>query len=200
MLYSVVLGTIFLLKNVSWIKKSIICLTGVIIVLYVLPMIPAYNTMLELSQEQLEENEDEENVRIGAWRYFTYENQTNDITPLIGNGVPSIGNSLWGNVFESEINDFGYFYDDVSWAGIIYLFGWIAFFALVIINIKAIMWPKSPDREYLTYWFVFIMLAGIGTGVYTYYHQIFYISTGLYLVFSKSKKNEENSNYNIELQ
>lgn len=197
-LYSIVLGLFFILKKMSWLKKIAILAAGIFIILYVLPMIPAYNTMVELSQSQIEENEDTENVRIGAWRYYTFENQTNDITPVIGNGVPSIGNSLWGNMFESEIDSNGYFYDDISWAGMIYLFGWIAFIALFILILKTIMLPKPPNKEYLTYWFVFIAFSGIGTGVLTYYHQIFYVMIGMYLVY-KDNYNESDRNYNIEL-
>lgn len=196
-LYSLILGILFLLKNISLTKKLLAVVVGVMIVVYVLPSIPMYKTMIELSQDQLDENEDEENVRIGSWRYYTFENQTNDITPFIGNGAPSFGNSVWGNVFEDETVDNGYYYADVAWAGIIYIFGWIGFAALLILMLKAVFAHKGSDKEYLTYWFIFIILCGIASGVFIYYHQIFYIMIGLYLVFGQ---NEKNGNNNPQLQ
>ncbi|MDE5988626.1 MAG: hypothetical protein K2H17_04425 [Duncaniella sp.] len=192
-LYSLVLGILFLMKNFSWTKKLMVIAVGIFTVVYVLPMIPAYNTMLELSQDQIDKNEEEENVRIGAWRYYTFEHQTNDITPLIGNGVPSFGNSIWGSVFDDEIEYNGYLYADVSWAGIIYLFGWIAFAALLILMIKAMVRRKEPDKEYLTYWFVYVILSGIAAGIFVYYNQIVCIMIGLYLVFGEYEKNGGNN-------
>lgn len=192
-LYSMVLCILFLLKRSSWTKKLMVVAAGIIVVVYVLPMIPAYNTMLELSGDQLEENEEKENVRIGAWRYYTFENQTNGLTPIIGNGSPSFGNSVWGNVFDDAIEDNGYLYADVAWAGIIYLFGWTGFAALLILILKAVFKRKTPEREYLTYWFVFIFLCGIGSGVFIYYNSIISIMIGLYLVFGTNEKNSDNN-------
>lgn len=196
-LYSMVLSLLFLLKNFSWQKKITAVAVGIVTVIYILPMVPVYNTLLELSQEQLYENDEKENVRLGAWRYYTFENQTNDITPIIGNGSPSLGNSVWGNVFNDEIEYNEYFYADVAWAGIIYLFGWTGFAALLILMLKAVFRRKAHEKEYLTYWFIFIILSGIGSGVFIYYHQIIYIMIGLYLVFGTY---EEDSNNNPQLQ
>lgn len=192
-LYSMALGLLFLLKNFSWTKKITAVALGAVMVIYVFPMIPAYNMMLELSKDQLDENSEEENVRIGAWRYYTFENQTNGITPFIGNGSPSFGNSVWGNIFDDETQDNGYFYADVAWAGIIYLFGWTGFVALLILMLKAIFRRKPPEKEYLTYWFIFIVLFGIGSGVFLYYQEIIYIMIGLYLVFGTYEKNSDNN-------
>ncbi len=197
-LYSIILGGLFFFKRVSWAKKLTFITIMLIVGFYVLPMIPAYNTMLELSKDQIESSDEKENVRIGAWRYYTFENQTNDITPIIGNGVPSFGNSVWGSLFDNEIEDNGYLYADVSWAGIIYLFGWIAFAAMLIIILKAIFKRKPPHHEYLTYWFIFILLSGIGAGVFVYPHQILCIMIGLYLIYGTS--DEENCDYNTQLQ
>lgn len=192
-LYSMALSLLFLLKKFSWQKKLTALILGIVTVIYILPMIPVYNSMLELSQEQLDENGEKENVRIGAWRYYAFENQTNDITPFIGNGIPSIGNSVWGNVFDDEVEYNRYYYADVSWAGIIYFFGWIGFAALLILMLQAVFRRKAPEKEYLTYWFVYIILVGIGSGVFIYYNQLTYIMIGLYLVFGTHEKDRDNN-------
>ncbi|MDE5905185.1 hypothetical protein, partial [Duncaniella sp.] len=99
----------------------------------------------------------------------------------------------WGNVFDDEIEDNGYLYADVAWAGIIYLFGWTGFAALLILMLKAVFKRKTPEREYLTYWTVFIILCGIGSGVFIYYNSIISIMIGLYLVFGTNEKNSDNN-------
>ena len=195
-LYAGVLSVIFIFKDISYFKKFLLCASIVIVVVYVLPMIPIYNEMVELSEMQAAENEDEDNIRIQAWRYYTDENQTNNVTRLFGNGVPSLGNSMWGQMFDSETEDNGCYYADVSWAGFYYLFGIFSTCALLILLIKAMMKKKKANKRYLTYWFAFMILYGIAAGPFVYFYQIFNLMIGLYLVYTP----DEDSNSNIKLQ
>ena len=195
-LYAGVLSVIFIFKDISYFKKFLLCASIVIVVVYVLPLIPIYNEMVELSEMQAAENEDEDNIRIQAWRYYTDENQTNNITRLFGNGVPSLGNSMWGQMFDSETEDNGCYYADVSWAGFYYLFGIFSTCALLILLIKAMMKKKKANKRYLTYWFAFMILYGIAAGPFVYFYQIFNLMIGLYLVYTP----DEDSNSNIKLQ
>ena len=195
-LYAGVLSVIFIFKDISYFKKFLLCASIVIVVVYVLPLIPIYNEMVELSEMQAAENEDEDNIRIQAWRYYTDENQTNNVTRLFGNGVPSLGNSMWGQMFDSETEDNGCYYADVSWAGFYYLFGIFSTCALLILLIKAMMKKKKANKRYLTYWFAFMILYGIAAGPFVYFYQIFNLMIGLYLVYTP----DEDSNSNIKLQ
>lgn len=195
-LYAGVLSVIFIFKDISYFKKFLLCASIVIVVVYVLPLIPIYNEMVELSEMQAAENEDEDNIRIQAWRYYTDENQTNNITRLFGNGVPALGNSMWGQMFDSETEDNGCYYADVSWAGFYYLFGIFSTCALLILLIKAMMKKKKANKRYLTYWFAFMILYGIAAGPFVYFYQIFNLMIGLYLVYTP----DEDSNSNIKLQ
>ena len=195
-LYAGVLSVIFIFKDISYFKKFLLCASIVIVVVYVLPMIPIYNEMVELSEMQAAENEDEDNIRIQAWRYYTDENQTNNVTRLFGNGVPSLGYSMWGQMFDSETEDNGCYYADVSWAGFYYLFGIFSTCALLILLIKAMMKKKKANKRYLTYWFAFMILYGIAAGPFVYFYQIFNLMIGLYLVYTP----DEDSNSNIKLQ
>lgn len=57
--------------------------------------------MVELSEQQIERNNTEnEDIRITAWKFYTYEYQVNVITSIFGNGVPSLGNSQWAKQYE----------------------------------------------------------------------------------------------------
>ena len=111
-----VLAIIFLFRNISWFKKVLMISCVGLIVVFVLPQIPIYKTMVELSEDQNEENDTEENIRIQSWRFYTYENQESPLDVLFGNGVPSIGNSTWGTIFGSESETSGRFTHYVVWA------------------------------------------------------------------------------------
>ncbi|MGM9870424.1 MAG: hypothetical protein ACI31E_01350 [Muribaculaceae bacterium] len=193
---SAILGLIYLLQNVTLFKKITVIVVVVLFGTIVLPRIPAYKTMLELSEEQRDENEDEENIRIQAWRYYTIENQTNEITPIIGNGVPSFGLSPWGKQFESDTDTNKCFAVDVGWAGFFYYFGAITTAALLIILIRAFLLRKPKSQTYLNYWILFLIATSVASGIILYYFQIVSVSLVLYLVY----KGKDEPSHRIENQ
>lgn len=182
---TLVLSLMFVMQKMSWKIKALTAAGVVAVVIWVLPLIPMYSAMIELSEKQAEENADEENVRIQAWRYYTYEHQTNAITPIFGNGMPSFGNSRWGTQFESETLENGCFAADVGWAGFYWYFGIIATAALAYMLIAAAVKKKRPENRYLTYWLVFVMLTSFASGPPVYYWQIIDIVMCLYMVYKK---------------
>lgn len=202
-LLSAVLGIFFVLKQASLQKKIIVISFCALFYFIILPQIPIYQTMIELSESQAERSRTEkEDIRITAWKFYTNEYQTNELTRVFGNGIPSIGNSKWGNDFEKIVSyDYGgngCFFVDVGWAGFYWLFGAVATLSLIILFLKAILKKKSSDKQYLSYWFIFIILTSIASAPIIYYFQIISIVTVLYLVYGKERKN--NSNNNLELQ
>lgn len=180
------LGLLFIFRKLSWKMKLAMGAAVVAVVVWVLPMIPIYQAMLELSEDQRDANDETEDIRITAWRYYTYEGQTNDITPILGNGIPSVGNSQWGTMYDSEIDDNKCFYVDVGWAGFFWLFGGVATVALLIVLIKALVKPKPESMQYLNYWLVFLMLTSIASGPLVIYYQVVDITVCLYLVYSNA--------------
>lgn len=202
-LISGVLGVVFMLKNAGWFLR--ICTVGFIAVLMlvILPAIPAYQAMMELSEDQSEQNEmQEEDIRIYDYRYFGDEAQTSIVTRIFGNGVPSYGNSKWGDFIESEWEINGTFAVDVGWIGFYWHYGAIAVIALLILLIKAAMRHKPPEKRYLTYTVVYFILASIASGPILYFHQMLYIMVVLYLIYKPSESEYEqiNSGNNIKLQ
>lgn len=139
-LLSIILGIIFILNKASLSKKIITASLCIIIYLFVLPQIPIYKTMVELSEEQAERNKTEEDIRIKAWNFYIDEYQTNQITRILGNGIPSIGNSNWGNehgqIVDKNLGGNGCYMADVGWAGFYWEFGLIATIGLLIILLK----------------------------------------------------------------
>lgn len=187
---TIVLGLLFYFRNIAmkWKVLMVMCVSA--FVYWVLPMIPVYHAMIELSEKQIEKNESKDDPRIAAWRFYTYENQTNDLSPIFGNGVPAKDKSRWANQFYSETDDNRCLAADVSWAGYFWYFGAIATISLLIIFIKALLKHKSKDQLYLNYWLVMVMIMSIMSGLILYHFQIISISVVLYLVFKKGGDEE----------
>lgn len=185
---TLVLSLLFVMQRMSWRIKALTAAAVVAVVIWVLPIIPMYSAMIELSEKQAEENADEEDVRIRAWRYYTYEHQTNALSPIFGNGMPAFGNSRWGTQFESETLESGCFAADVGWAGFYWHFGVIATGALIYLLVGAAVKKKRPENRYLTYWLVFVMLTSFASGPPVYYWQIIDIVMCLYMVYKKDEE------------
>lgn len=189
---SVVLGLLFIIQKASLSKKISVIVVGVFLYIFVIPQIPIFKTMAELSKAQAERNKYEnEDIRIIAWRFYTYEYQTNEWTAIFGNGVPSIGNSKWGNDFEKTVypqyGGNGCFLVDVGWAGFYWSFGAIATLCILILLSKGAVKKKSQNRQYLSYWCIFIILTSIASGQILFYSQIISITTVLYLIYGKEQ-------------
>lgn len=198
---SVVLGLLFIIQKASLSKKIGVIIICLLLYIFVIPQIPIFKTMAELSEAQAERNRYEnEDIRITAWRFYTYEYQTNGWTAVFGNGIPSVGNSKWGNDFERTVSlkygGNGCNYVDVGWAGFYWIFGAIATLCILILLIKGVIKKKSQNRQYLAYWCVFIILTSIASGPILFYSQIVSIATVLYLIYGK----EQYSSNNPQLQ
>ena len=181
--FTAVLGFLFYFRKISIFKKLIFIVAALTIVVYVLPMIPMYRTMIELSEDQRDENEEEENIRIQAWRFYTYENQENALTAIFGNGVPSAGNSTWGIIFDSEAEVSGKFTHDVGWAGFYFFFGIISTVALLMVIFYAIFKPKLPQYQFINYWLIMILLTCSISGINLYSFQVLNVSIVLAMVY-----------------
>lgn len=188
---SIILGSLFIIRKANWYKKIAFILFCLFVSYFVLPNIPMVKTMLELSGEQVESNEyDKEDIRITAWNFYTTEFQTNKITPIIGNGIPSFGNSVWGNevdaITDSQYGGNGCYTVDVGWAGFFWYFGIIATICLLYLFLKAIIKKKSPLMQYTTYALLFIAITSVTSGPILFYQQILSLSIIFYLAYSDS--------------
>lgn len=179
-----VLSVFFLFRKISLFKKCLLVAVVGATVVFVLPNIPIYKAMIELSEDQSISNDNEEDIRIQAWRFYTYENQESPLNVIFGNGVPSIGNSTWGTIFGSESETSGRFTHDVGWAGFFWFFGLLTTIALIVLIVKTIMYHKPPELKFLNYWFVFILITSVASGPIVYWNQIISIMTCIGLVYS----------------
>lgn len=198
---SAVLGFLFVMQKASWFKKLSVIACCLFVTYFVLPQIPMVKTMIELSEQQSFENKNDEDIRVTAWRFYTSEFQSNELTPFLGNGVPSYGKSKWGNFVEQTTAlrvDGGNacFTVDVGWAGFYWYFGGVATLGLILMFWKGIIRKKNIDKQYLSYSLTFIGLTAIASGSILYYSQICSLSLILYMAYAS----KENRNTHSQLQ
>lgn len=201
-LFSLVFGLLFVLKRARMSVRVGVVLMVVTFYYLVLPQIPIYKTMMELSEEQAENNKyEKEDVRITAWRFYTTEYQTNSVTPLLGNGIPSEGNSVWGIKHQKTIYyDYGgngCFTVDVGWAGFYWYFGLFATLALIILMVKAVIRKKPAKGSYMSYGILFFLITSIASGPILFNQQIVSLCLILYLIYGNNKIYSHN---NTQLQ
>lgn len=197
-LFSAALALIFMLKNSKWYTKISIVGLAALLIFVLLPAIPAYQAMVELSEKQSEKNEKEDDIRVQAYEFYLNTYQTNEITRFLGNGMPSFGNSSWGNMVDSELNDNGCFFVDIGWGGFYWLFGLFAVIALLLLFLQAMLRTKSPPNKFLSYWMAFFILICLASGANLFIEQIIVYMAGVYLCFKPqnfdNNKNLDNFN------
>lgn len=197
---SAVLGFLFVMQKASWFKKLSVIACCLFVTYFVLPQIPMVKTMIELSEQQSLDNKNDEDIRVTAWRFYTSEFQTNEITPFLGNGVPSYGKSKWGNLVEqtTALRSEGgnaCFTVDVGWAGFYWYFGGVATIGLILMFWKGIIRKKNTDKLYLSYSLAFVAISAVASGPILFYSQICSVSLLFYLAYAK-----ENSSAHPQLQ
>lgn len=192
-----ILGALFFLKKSSFYQKFVFIIIISLFTIYILPEIPIYKALVETTQNQIDNNENKkEDARIRASRFYIDEYQTNNITRILGNGIPSIGNSKWGNNFEMITRSEGYYSSDIGWIGFYWHFGLIAVIGVFMLLLKAATIKKSPDHEYLTYYCWAIILLSIMSAPILIYRQVIDIMFVLYLTFAFGRKRSIKSTSN----
>jgi len=92
------------------------------------------SNLTELSENQIQANKDDEDIRIKEYKYFFLEYTENIVAVFLGNGLPH-SEAGYGKKYE-KLNQYGYFLTDVGYSmmyvvtGIIGLFLYLALFVL----------------------------------------------------------------------
>ena len=199
-LISVVFSFLMIMQKAKIWKKIVVIATVASFTMFVLPEIPIYKSMMELSQKQAEDNKyDKEDIRITAWRFYTIEYQENIVTRIMGNGLPSIGNSTLGDKFEKTVSlrygGNGCYYVDVGWAGFYWLYGIFGVFGLLTLVIKASLIALRKKNTYQFYWLLFIIISSVSSAPILFHSQVVSLCIVLYLIFGNDyeRKNKIHS-------
>lgn len=187
--YSVILGAVLYFKSVPLWKKIVFAVLCYVAVVYVIPNLGLFQSMQDLTNEQFERNNDGyENIRLIAWRWYTNDLQTNDITRFLGNGYPVLYGSSWANSVLQSSKMMLCYPTDVGWAAFYFYYGVLTTFFLAIVLLKAMFMKKTEEGSYLTYWLLMVILSSFTSGMILYPNQIISITLALHLVYNDNKK------------
>lgn len=187
--YAAGLGILFYMSQVKWYKKLLLALSCILVLQYIVMEIPFVKDMIEMSSEQKSNSDDD--VRTIAYSYYGDLGQTNDVTRLLGNGVPSIGNSKWAFKFENDIDFLHVYAVDVGWVGFYFYFGGFALFGLVILFIKSMFAKRPIQYQYLNYLLVLFFLTDFAGGTILFMDEITALMLFFYLSFKTARQKQQ---------
>lgn len=163
-----------------------------IIMLFGVAMMPSfYNHILEsnsnnpivkyiqLTDKQIDANENEEDIRIQMAKYYIFDYNTNIAQLIIGNGSPSL-ESKYGQDIEKNKETKSYYLSDVSYAMIFVYYGLLGLFVYYLLLKQTIKINVKPDFEYSKLFILYFFFTSI-TGSYLM-TRFLYMSFGLYLM------------------
>ena len=162
-----------------------------------------YKALNELTQEQIDSNNNsKEDIRITAYRYYTYEQWTNTAVALFGHGMYSNnGDSEYGTRMDNETYANKCFAVDVGWAGYTFFFGIVGAVCLIILLVSTILHcSRYRSKEYLAYWFTYLIFASIATAPIFYTYTSLVIAIALYLAYCPEDDMHYDSEYYYEPQ
>lgn len=192
---SAVLGALIYLVRKRGASKFIVFVAIIFIAIVIVPQTSIYNMIVETTETEAAKTRGlENNVRVGAWEFYTMDAQESVITQIFGNGVPSLQKSEWGKDIDYESIKYGFFPADVGWAGFFFNFGIIGVVGLLYIFINALRLSRMKGLYWICGWLLFVMVTSVSSGPIVYYYQIVEISLVLYLVYGR------NSNHNLGIQ
>lgn len=170
MVISTFLGIIYYLKDLKLYKKVIVTFLFVGALIYII-QIPYFQDLISVSERQMENDSENENIRITAFKYYINDGQENLFTRILGNGCYSYGNSQYGYDAKKEQYRTLCFPSDVSIASFYWFFGIFGILGIILVFIKTFKLNINKEYEYLKYVIYYIMLASIASGPLLYYSQ-----------------------------
>ena len=187
---SFLLAFILAVWGISWRKKLLTTLVLTIAAIIIVPRISIFKSLGELSEAQSElkkAKNDGEDIRIQAWRFYTYQFQDNLGAMIFGNGIPALEKSRYGIDYKLATDASACFEGDVGWAGFFFYFGLIGTVALALFLGKTCLKCNNPRQRYLAAWFAFIIITGVASGPILYTYQVFNLSSVLYLAYARPR-------------
>ncbi len=163
-LFSSILAGMLLLRKKTITKKIVFFICILFFLLAVLPQIGMFKGLMEYSEKQQEFSEDvDAQMRSRAWNFFIF-NQTNEITPFIGNGFPWKDKSAYGKTFIQQVNHNGIYDVDAAWASFFWYYGVFASMSLLFLFIQSMNIIKSERFIYIKYWLFYMIMVNCLSG------------------------------------
>lgn len=164
-----IIGLWVILATSSIFKKLIIISIASLFLVFILPMIPAFDDMVELTVEQYEANEysNKEDVRVVAMRYYGWEGYNSPLNHIFGHGMPSFL-SKWGMECKTHAEMEKIFQADVGWFGLKWYFGIGTVICMVIICFSAVFKKNASINIGIRYFFVWLFATSFMSGSLLY--------------------------------
>ena len=188
-LLSTLLGGFMLLKEAGWGKRILVSVVAFFFFFVVLPQIPIYKTMVNLTEDQVDRSsEDMPDIRVLGYLYFCDIDQVNVYTRVFGNGTPH-ESSKWHqeevlNAEENKIFDV-----DVSWAAFYNHYGAVAVIALLAIFLITAKHCYNRQDRYISYWILYIIGTAFASGVIWFQSQTVEILVVIAMAYAPKKIN-----------
>lgn len=173
---------LMILYNAKFYQKVLLILIMLFSAFYILPKVPIYNKMMNLTNEQM--NADYDNIRLVAFNYYGFEYPRNVNQVLFGVGVPSFGKSSYGNEIDNTEQYLKLYTSDVGYIDIYFKFGIMAIVFLLLSQIVCLRRKTMFKYLYVKYYLVANMLLAIAST--PYFSDTLSICMALYILSLKS--------------
>ncbi len=159
-LFSLVIGGLMLLVNVSWKRKVFITITSTLVIIMSFNL-PVFEALYDLSQRQLNEQSYGEDIRVTAYKFFFNDFSKHIYTDIFGNGMP-FGSGSYGQYVKGYVNNYLHiFHSDVGYAFSYANFGILSILVLGIILIRVVNNNLSKQALYAKYFIIFSFCSNI---------------------------------------
>ena len=163
-LISLVLGFLFLFTKVSFFKKILITLVCYGVIWFSIISVPFISKMLEETENQVNYNKDEDDIRIKAYKFYMVEMTTNPFTGLFGKGMYTlVDNNPYGDYINTYGRNKGLIPSDVGYAKIYLLFGVSGLLIFFIIFYRTLK-QKVPEEYLYVKYYIFSLMIGSVAG------------------------------------
>lgn len=184
-----------LFRNISFSKKI-----GVVAIISVCALValtvdnPILNGLKEVQKDTSSQGGDY--IRILSGTYFLTEFSKNDVTRILGNGVPYYREydasqyGLYEHILQEELN---YFLPDVGFIAFYVMFGLFAILAYIAILYKGLTIDIPKEFNYLKYYLMYVAGTGL-TSDSPYSHK--FLATNIIavicyqIIFERKKEND----------
>jgi hypothetical protein len=167
-----------LIKGIAIHKKLFVIIICLVAVLFVINSdIPIVKGITEAQKSDTEDGKNY--IRIVAANYFLYQFSPNNVSRILGNGVPYALDSNYA-LFVANLKEQGFFLSDVGIIAMYVMFGVLSVLAYLLIWIKSFLY-RVPKQYYYVKYYLWYLLITCATSNYIYDES--YIITTIFALY-----------------
>lgn len=164
----------------KWIHLALASLFIVIIASIIIENIPTVSLLLEQTEEQASNAEDD--IRLECIKFYVEKSSENPITLILGNGLSSEGEL---GKFTDYATDKGYYKSDIGFFGMLFDFGLFGIFVYLMLFIKILTCKVENRYIYMKFYMIYVYCSYLLSHTLT--TNIFFNMCVIYILFSSNK-------------